>query len=62
MWPVACDSDSDEAKELELLDIDMPSLPPVDLNDVENGNINMETGLSDASGQDDDIVHIMYMA
>ena len=62
MWPVACDSDSDEAKELELLDIDMPSLPPVDLNDVENGNINMETGLSDASGQDDDIVHNMYMA
>jgi hypothetical protein len=54
--------DSDEAKELELLDIDMPSLPPVDLNDVENGNNNMETGFSDASGQDDDIVHNMYMA
>ena len=49
MWPVACDSDSDEAKELELLDIDMPSLPPYDVNNVEKGNYYMGTGLSDSS-------------
>jgi hypothetical protein len=60
--------DSDEAEELELLDIDMPSLPTVDLNNVENGNNvvygsnNRETGLSDASDRDEDIVHNVYMA
>jgi hypothetical protein len=52
--------DSDEAEELELLDIDMPSLPPhdvnnVDLNNVENRNNNRETGLSDSLDQDEDI-------
>jgi hypothetical protein len=60
--------DSDEAEELDLLDIDMPSLPPVDLNNVENGNNvenrndNRETGLSDASDRDEDIVQNVYMA
>jgi hypothetical protein len=45
--------DSDEAEELELLDIEMPSLPPYDVNNVdlynvENRNNNRETGLSDS--------------
>ena len=58
---VACDSD--EAKELEFLILTcLPSShPPVDLNNVENRNNNRETCLSDASGQDEDIVHNMYM-
>jgi hypothetical protein len=59
--------DSDKAEELELLDIDMPSLPPhdvnnVDLNNVENGNYCTGTGLSDSSVHDEDIQHVVYMA
>lgn len=59
-------SDSDEAEELELLDIDMPSLPPVhrnnvdpnnvDPNNVDNGNFDMDAGLSDSSSSQDDVM------